>query len=51
MSEKELQTGKNLSQIPLIIDKISADNLIDPERYIIEFYRSEKELFLLIPIK
>ena len=42
---------KNLSQIPLIIDKISADNLVDPERYIIEFYRSEKELFLLIPIK
>ena len=42
---------KNLSQIPFIIDKISADNLVDPERYIIEFYRSEKELFLLIPME
>lgn len=42
---------KNLGQIPLIIDKVSADNLVDPERYIIEFYRSEKELFLLIPIE
>ena len=42
---------KNLGQIPFIIDKISADNLVDPERYIIEFYRSKKELFLLIPIE
>jgi len=42
---------KNVGQIPIIIDKVSEDNSIDPDRYIIEFYRSEKELFLLIPIK
>ena len=42
---------QNLGQIRLIIDKVSTDNLVGPERYIIEFYRSEKELFLLIPIE
>ena len=49
--ERIVDWKKNLGQIPSIIDKVSTDNLVDPERYIIEFYRSEKELFLLIPIE
>ena len=49
--ERILEWNENLGQIPFLIDKVSADNLVDPDKYIIEFYRSEKELFLLIPIK
>jgi hypothetical protein len=49
--ERIAEWMENLGQIPFIIDKVSADNLVDPEKYIIEFYRSEKELVLLIPIK
>ncbi len=49
--ERIVEWKENLGQIPFLIDKVSADNLVDPDKYIIEFYRSEKELFLLIPIK
>lgn len=49
--ERIVEWKENLEKIPFLIDKVSADNLVDPDKYIIEFYRSEKELFLLIPIK
>lgn len=49
--EKINDWQKNLGQIPTVIDRVAASNSVDSERYVIEFYRSEKELFLLIPIK
>ena len=49
--EKINDWQKNLDQIPTVIDRVAAESSIDSERYVVEFYRSEKELFLLIPIK
>ena len=49
--EKISDWKKNLGQIPTVIDRVAAGSSVDSERYVIEFYRSERELFLLIPIK
>lgn len=49
--EKISDWKKNLGQIPAVIDRVAAESSVDSERYVIEFYRSEKELFLMIPIK
>jgi hypothetical protein len=49
--EKISDWKKNLEQIPAVIDRVAAESTVNSERYVIEFYRSERELFLLIPIK
>ncbi len=49
--EKISDWKKNLGQIPAVIDRVAAESSVDSERYVTEFYRSEKELFLMIPIK
>ncbi len=49
--EKINNWHQNLKNIEATINKMSKQYTVDPTRPTIEFYRSEIELFLLLPIK
>ncbi len=38
-------------QISEQFEKIESKNIVDPQRFFVEFYKSQKELILMVPIK
>ena len=41
----------HIDQIPEKFDKIESKNLVDHQKFYVEYYRSQKELILMAPIK
>ena len=41
----------HIDQIPEKFDKIESKNLVDHQKFYVEYYRSQKELILMVPIK
>ena len=41
----------HIDQIPEQFDKMGSKNLVDHQRFFVEYYRSQKELILMVPIK
>lgn len=42
---------RNVDLIPEIFGKMEARNIVDNNRFSVEYYRSQRELFLMLPIK
>ena len=42
---------EHTDQISEQFEKIESKNIVDPQRFFVEFYKSQKELILMVPIK
>ncbi|MHB1708640.1 MAG: hypothetical protein ACYCT2_04100 [Thermoplasmataceae archaeon] len=42
---------EHIDQISEQFEKIESKNIVDPQRFFVEYYRSRKELILMVPIK
>jgi len=42
---------ENIDLIGLVFEALVKENDIDPERPFIEYYRSQRELFIMVPVK
>lgn len=49
--EKITDWENKLDLIPKYFDKMVGRNIVDESRFSIEYYRSRKELFLMLPVK
>lgn len=49
--EKLADWENNIEKIPLVFREMRERNIVDESRFSVEFYRSQKELFLMLPIK
>ena len=41
----------HIDQIPEQFDKMGSKDLVDHQKFYVEYYRSQKELILMVPIK